>query len=199
MTSRRIVHIARQTGRCGQHDPSRITRNPGRNRIRKKRRVQAHGPTGRPPPPAPPVRHEVRPEPRAKKNARGSRIHPTPLRASNELPGRARRGGLLLVPLPLEKLALLVLSHLLAALLDHTTHWKSPCSARFAPVHEWNELARTRLVCRAGSPIEPSSHWAGPEARGGLEAGSRRVKQRGAAGPGRAGRARQSPGATRAQ
>lgn len=83
----------------------------------------------------------------AKKNARESRIHPTPHRASSELCRRARRGDLLLVPCSLEELALLVLSHLLAALLDHTTHWISPCSARFAPVREGNQRANARLVC----------------------------------------------------
>lgn len=37
---------------------------------------------------------------------------------------------LLLVALSLEKLSLLVLSHLLAALLDHTTQRDSPCAAK---------------------------------------------------------------------
>lgn len=44
--------------------------------------------------------------------------------------GGSRRDGartaLLLVASPLQELSLLVLSHLLAALLDHTTHWNLP-------------------------------------------------------------------------
>jgi hypothetical protein len=42
--------------------------------------------------------------------------------ASGRVSGHRRRKRLLLVALSLEKLALLVLAHLLAALLDHTTH-----------------------------------------------------------------------------
>ncbi len=51
----------------------------------------------------------------------------TPMRESQRDGARRK---LLLVPSALQELSLLVLSHLLAALLDHTTHWKSPCSAR---------------------------------------------------------------------
>lgn len=73
-----------------------------------------------------------------KKNARGR---------SDGIQDRREREetGLLLVPRALEQLPLLVLSHLLAALLDHTTHWISPCSAPSAPVRKRRIVPSSRV------------------------------------------------------
>lgn len=69
-------------------------------------------------------------------NSRGSKRRPDAERPSrsSERGGRNQSGlDLLLVPSALQQLALLVLSHLLPALLDHTAHWDSPCSVPIAP------------------------------------------------------------------
>lgn len=76
---------------------------------------------------------------------------------------------LLLVPSALQQLALLVLSHLLSALLDHTSHWDSPCSVPVAP--GWvRRLARLAPI-QAGPGPDP-----GVRAGGGLEAPHAHVK-----------------------
>ena len=97
--------------------------------------------------------------------------------------GGSRRNGartaLLLVASPLQELSLLVLSHLLAALLDHTTHWNLP-----GP----RGLRRAGFEVSSDCPHRTRSSGcfeAGVRARGRLEACARRVKRIQARGPDR--------------
>jgi hypothetical protein len=97
---------------------------------------------------------------------------------SSKRPGPHRRrisGGLLLVTGALQQLPLLVLAHLLAALLDHTAHWKSPWSTASSapPFRGLVPAART-----ARSPHGRAQRLAGVRARGGLEARAGAVKRR---------------------
>lgn len=68
-------------------------------------------------------------------------------------PRAASKGALLLVPSALQKLSLLMLTHLLTALLDHTAHWMSPCSAPSAPacrsINKRTRLAALNALGRA--------------------------------------------------
>lgn len=78
MTSRRIVHIARQTGRCGQHDPSRITRNQAEIESERNAEFRLTGRPGARPRPRPPSAMKCVPSRAQKKTLEGAgsiRLH----------------------------------------------------------------------------------------------------------------------------
>jgi len=94
-------------------------------------------------------------------------------------PRAASRWALLLVPSALQQLSLLVLSHLLAALLDHTTHWMSPYSAPSAPACRSMAQGEKRGfdLPLALPSAEQSTRGGVPKAPRCLEAPPRRVKR----------------------